>query len=637
MRGHCADISAMSLTHTALLHSPISKLSKRISAPLPAPNAAPDPIALAQQHLVAGNLEQAAAIARQNLKRRPKCMASSYLLGLALSRKGDLVQAAHYLQGPASMREAQRDCQCEYGRVLFEIGRFEEGLDFLARATITDPRSDYAWDHFCRGLYRSGYFAKAIKAGEKAVELNPSLAGIMMLIGSAWASLACHDEAVRWMGRGVQAAPEDIEVVGVWANFLNYIDTSPQHIETAVQRCNHAARLSIPAYFNDVQAARTSAVRPVRIGLLSPDMCNHPVARFMLPLLKNLDPTNYDITVYNLNPVKDHISKEIARYVGAWHDVGHLSLASLGPTIAEAQHDVLIDLAGWTRRSGASLLVNRLAPLQMTYLGYPNVTGIDGIDVRLTDSCADITSISPHEYAAKRAESQANASLNKEKLVAIEGSGPFVCWEPPAKAPDITPRNPAARLTFGCFNYLGKLSSRCLKLWAKLMASLPESQLVIKGKGLGDPQDITLFKQALSRAGLDLSRIELRGIATNYTDHLRAYNDIDIALDSLPYNGTTTTCEALWMGVPVLTLPGLTHASRVGATLLRAVGMDAQWCAMTESAFIAQAIAASQKRDELALSRQSLREKVASSSLCDGRAFAERFGRTLTALGVSPR
>ena len=588
----------------------------------------PDLVTLSQQHLESGNIEAAEAVARTQLKRQPKDMAASYLLGLALSRMGQLDAAAFFLRGPAQMEPAQRDCQCEYGRVLFDIGKYQQGIEYLRRATQTDPTSAYAWEQLCRALLRAGMFVDAVNAGEQAVQLDSANTKAMTAIGTAWAALGASDEAARWYGKAVKATPHRIEAASAWAYFLNYIDAKPDDLAMAHKRCGAAANAAVVF---DVAMPEREARNggPLRIGFLSPDFRDHPVARFMLPLLRNIDREKFDVYLYHLHPTRDAVSRECGALAKTWRVVGHLPLPQLAQTIATDQLDVLVDLAGWTGNTGIAAMALRLAPLQASYLGYPSNTGIDEIDIRLVDAVTD------PEVAGYRGNGGGTGPAINEAPRRLPGC--FVCWAPPRNAPPVKQRTPDAPITFGSFNYIGKLSARCLKTWGRMLAGVPNSRLLIKGKGLDDARNAAVLSGILARNGIDHSRVQLRGTIASYTAHLAAYNDIDIALDPFPYNGTTTTCEALWMGVPVLTLAGTMHAGRVGASLLTAVGLGDAWVCETEDTYVAMATAFARDKAALALLRNSLRGRVAGSMLCDGAGFARRFERTVLEMKTALR
>jgi predicted O-linked N-acetylglucosamine transferase (SPINDLY family) len=280
---------------------------------------------------------------------------ASYLLGLTLSRMGRLDEAEFHLRTPAELPGAQRDCQCEYGRVLCDLGKFTAGVEFLRRATQTDLTSAYAWESLAKGLHQAGLYADAVNAGEEAVRCAARSkspyggAGVMKTVGISWAAMADASEAVKWHARAMQEAPGDVMISAAWSYLLNYLDVSPNDATTALSRiteCMHQ-RGGITPFRAPSNFER--GVRPLRVGLLTPDLRDHPVSRFMLPLLANTEASRCRYSVYYTHPARDLVSKRCSRYVERWHQVAHLDDEAVARLIRADEPDVLIDLAGWTR------------------------------------------------------------------------------------------------------------------------------------------------------------------------------------------------------------------------------------------------------------------------------------------------
>jgi predicted O-linked N-acetylglucosamine transferase (SPINDLY family) len=271
----------------------------------------------------------------------------------------------------------------------------------------------------------------------------------------------------------------------------------------------------------------------------------------------------------------------------------------------------LIDLAGHTGLNRLPLYAKRLAPVQINYLGYPNTTGLKAMNYRFVDALTD-----PDER---------DQAVHTEKLVRF---APFAwSYQPPASAPDPV-RAPHDGVVFGSFNNPAKISSSTLALWARVLASVPSSTLLLKGQGLDHAIVRPIVETRLKAAGIDLSRVEMFGRTRQQTSHLELYQRIDIALDAFPYHGTTTTCEALWMGVPVISLRGDRHASRVGASLLTSVGHP-EWIAETPDQYVEIATKLAHGPSRTTDLRQSLRGEVQHSPLLDHAAHAKAFGQAL--------
>ena len=243
----------------------------------------------------------------------------------------------------------------------------------------------------------------------------------------------------------------------------------------------------------------------------------------------------------------------------------------------------------------------------MSWLGYPCTTGLGTIDYRLTDGLADPPGATDSHYS--------------ESLVRLPRT--FLCYQPPADAPPPvpTPSLSGAPFTFGSFNNLPKINPQVIEAWAEILARAPASRLLLKSHALVDVETRARVHQAFSGRGIDPARVELVGWVRNPADHLALYNQVDLGLDPFPYNGTTTTCEAMWMGVPVLTLAGTRHAARVGASLLAQVELP-DFVVPTLDEYVARAVGYATNPRALAEVRSGLRARMAASPLCDGRAFA---------------
>jgi predicted O-linked N-acetylglucosamine transferase (SPINDLY family) len=289
--------------------------------------------------------------------------------------------------------------------------------------------------------------------------------------------------------------------------------------------------------------------------------------------------------------------------------------------IRRARPDILIDLGGLTGPARVVAMAHRIAPVQATYLGYPNTSAVPNIDWRLVDALTD-----PVEPSADGSRAD---DLATERLLRIKGC--FVCYRPPDDAPPVAVRGADGPVAFGSFNTSHKISPQCVQLWARVLRRVPGSMLVLKRREFADPWIAGQFIQAFGREGVEAPRLRFLGKTPAVAEHLAAYAEVDIALDTYPYHGTTTTCEALWMGVPVVSLIGNTHASRVGHSLLNAAGLG-RLAATTPEQFEEIAAALAADRAALGTMRASLRPQVSASSLCDGPNFAARFADALHAM-----
>jgi predicted O-linked N-acetylglucosamine transferase (SPINDLY family) len=347
----------------------------------------------------------------------------------------------------------------------------------------------------------------------------------------------------------------------------------------------------------------------LRIGFLSPDLGNHPVGIFLAPLLERLRGRKDLITVcFNDRKRVDEYSQRNRSLAGEWHEVAGLGDDELERALREAALDVLIDLCGHGEGNRLRVLARKPVPLLMTWAGYVGTTGLGAIDHLISDRFQ-----TPDGCEAGYSES----------LLRLPDD--YVPWEAPPYAPDPGPPPMLAKghPTFGCFNNPTKLTSPTLALWARLLRRVPGSRLVLKYKGMQDPAVVQRVRGLLSIHGVAPDRIDFLG-QTNHVQHLAAFAGIDVALDPMPYSGGISTCEAIWMGVPVVTLPGDTFASRHSLSPLHNAGLG-DTVAGDEEDYLRIAAALVSDAEALAKRRASMRSTIAASPLCDLDAFASGF------------
>ena len=354
--------------------------------------------------------------------------------------------------------------------------------------------------------------------------------------------------------------------------------------------------------------------RPLRIGWVSGDLCIHPVGYFLDSILSALHQRHTELVhvAYSNHSKKDALSARLKSYCSAWHEVMGWSDEQLAAQIHTDQIDILIDLSGHTAHNRLPVFAWKPAPVQVTWLGYFATTGVAEIDYLIAD---------PHTLPESE---EAHFTESIWRLPETR-----LCFTPPT---DNIPVNPLPSLTngyvtFGCFNNLAKMNDSVVATWGRLLQALPTSRLFLKTKQLADA---TVREETLARFaahGIAPERLTLEG-PTPRADYLAAYQRIDIALDPFPYPGGTTTVEALWMGVPVLTLAGERFLARQGVGLLMNAGLP-EWVASSVDDYVARAIAHAQDLPRLATLRDHLRAQLLTSPVCDAERFAGHFATAL--------
>ncbi|HEC04157.1 MAG TPA: hypothetical protein ENI81_11545, partial [Phycisphaerales bacterium] len=346
--------------------------------------------------------------------------------------------------------------------------------------------------------------------------------------------------------------------------------------------------------------------RRLRIGYISPDFCGHSVSYFFEPILEAHDAEAVEVYGYGDVSCPDQVTEELKVKFGHYRNICGLRDQEVAKMIEQDKIDILVDLAGHTSGNRLGVMARKPAPVQVTYLGFPDTTGMGQIDYRLTDETAD-----PPD--AQR--------FHTEKLVFLPGG--FLCYKPPGFAPPVNslPAIEKGCFTFGSFNNNCKIQPDMMRLWAEILKRRESSRLLLKFGGGDDPAVRDHYLREFESFGISRERVDICGRKPTI-EHFRMYGRVDMALDTYPYNGTTTTCEAMWMGVPTLSLAGKAHASRVGLSILSRMGLG-DFATSTPAEYVEKAVAFSGELDNLAKIRASLRSMMFNSPLCDKKRFTK--------------
>ncbi|MDA7583220.1 hypothetical protein N8698_03000 [Candidatus Pelagibacter sp.] len=344
---------------------------------------------------------------------------------------------------------------------------------------------------------------------------------------------------------------------------------------------------------------------PLRIGYVSADFRNHSVAFFFEPLLRNHNSQVVETFCYYNNIIIDATTKRLMNTSDHWRSIFGISDQEVANLIRNDKIDILVDLSGHTAGNRLLVFAQKPSPIQVTWLGYPNTTGLSAIDYRFTDIIAD-----PKGEADE---------LHSEKLLRLPNG--FQCYQGNEKinVNIESPQDRCHRITFGSFNNISKITTEVIKTWSKILHAVPKSRLVLKLPMLEN--NISYYHKLFIQEGIAKERTEFYQRLSSIEEHLKLYNTIDISLDPFPYNGATTTCESLWMGVPVITLLGDRHVGRVGASIMTNVGLT-NFIAHDINAYIDFAIKMSANTKYLKKLRAGLRERMQSAPLCDALSFA---------------
>jgi predicted O-linked N-acetylglucosamine transferase (SPINDLY family) len=445
------------------------------------------------------------------------------------------------------------------------------------------------------------------------VALDPSFAPAHEGIADVLALMGRASEAVAEYRHATLLAPERADTYRRLAFALNY-HTSATRAEIYAAHLAYAALQQKAHQSTSIHDNDPDPRRRLRVGYVSGSLRDHADAYFVEPLVAAHDHARVEVFCYSLLPksAEDVVTWRLRGYMDHWRRVGHLSAPALARRITRDRMDVLVDLGGYTAGGSMGVFAMKPAPVQVTWLGYLNTTGLSSMDYRITDPVVDPAGEGDRYYS--------------ERLVRIRA--PFLCYRPPEVAPPPAdpPFQSAGHVTFGCFNDLGKLSPEVLGVWGRLLEAVPGSRLIVKTQAMRDPPTVADLEGRLAAAGIARERLDLLAWRVHTQHHLARYGLVDIALDPFPFAGVTTTCEALWMGVPVVTLLGGTHAGRVGATLLGTVGLD-DLVTRTPDAYIQAATSLARDPKRLTFLRRTLRGRMQASRLCAATDFAGELER----------
>ena len=642
-------------------------------------------LAKALGHHQTGAHDEAAKGYAQVRAADPKNYSAWYLAGALAFQRGDHLPEAVTLLGRArQLQPGSLECRLFLGMALADSGRHADALPHLEAALTRFTDKPEAWDNMAKVQQALGRPDKAAAALQKLSVLRPHDAVVFHRLGlavglahglvaalphfqtatrldpfmaDAWASTAlAHFDAPTGLADGLAAVfrattvdannlpalraqaigqMRTYQAAAAYATYERMLAVDPVNLVASSGCCmlsHYLPHLTAEAIFalhkqTVVNSTLPDVVAParakstgkggtakIRLGFVSPDLHAHSIAFFLEPLLRHLDREQFEIQLFASDSGRDAVTDRLRALADKWVPLHGLSEDAAVETVRAAGPDVLVDLAGHSNQNSLALFARRLAPVQINYLGYPHSTGLYAMDYRFVDVQTD--PVGPAD------------ALATERLVRFAPTA--WSYQPPAEAPEPTrtPRAEGEGVVFASFSNFLKVTNETLVLWAELLRAVPCSRLQLKSAHLDDLVVARFVRPRLAAAGIDSARVSLAGWSPAIADHLAAYAGVDIALDSFPYHGTTTTCEALWMGVPVVTLAGQTHAARVGVSLLTAVGHP-EWVAQDRAEYVR--IASELARDPVALdqARAGLRAAMAASALLDHVGQARRFGEAV--------
>ncbi|MBY0341653.1 MAG: tetratricopeptide repeat protein [Rhodocyclaceae bacterium] len=609
-----------------------------------------------QRLLKQGN---AAALEKHALaitQKYPQTTAAWRALGQAQQQGGRLDAALQSMQRVVALAHDDAAAHASLGYLLIRNGRPHEAESSLRHAIAIDPRQTDACINLgfiCRSrgdlegavsAYRQAVAVNAslanahanlgivlleqnrLRAAEeslrKALALTPSDTGAMLALSSTLVKLGLLEEAESLARRLIKREPDNAKAYNILLFLLNYGNT--RHTPEALSLAQDFGKMLSRKFAQQRYSQWTCDPQPtrLRIGLVSGDLYNHPVGYFLAGLLEQLDTHRFEVIAYSNRPEHktDAMSQRLRAHCAGWKNIDGLDdVAAAGLIHADGIH-ILLDLAGHTGDNRLPLFACKPAPVQAAWLGYFATTGVEQMDYLIGD---------PNVCPA------GEEGHFTETIWRLPET--YLCFTPPDA--DIAINDLPARengfITFGCFNNIGKLTDAVLATWARILQQVPNARLLLKARQLADAAVCTWLRERFAAYGITDQQLLLEG-PTPRDDYLRAYQRLDIVLDPFPYPGGTTTVEALWMSVPVLTLRGNRMLSHAGENIMRNVGLP-EWIAVDEADYVTKAVEFAADPDMLATLRQQLRQQALASPMFDAPRFARHFENALSGMWSAKR
>jgi len=550
-----------------------------------------------------GRISESLIASQKSVELNPLDSEAHYNFAITLKGVGRLNDAEISYRKAIALKPNYAEAYNNLGTILKHLGRINEAEVSYSKAITLKP--DYAEAHYNLGnTLELGRLEEAEVSYRKAIALKPNYAEAYNNLGSTLKDLGRINEALSNYNKAIELKVDFSEAYSSKNLCLNYSSLwSPLSIyneHLKFEKQFGGLKVELP---QDKLVKKNFGER-LRIGYVSADFRSHSVAYFFEPLLKNHNDNLVETFCYYNNGLVDTTTKRLMAASDHWRSIVDLPDLDIFNLIKNDKIDILVDLSGHTGKNRLLVFAQKPAPIQVTWLGYPNTTGLSAIDYRFTDIIAD-----PIGEADK---------LHSETLWRLPNG--FQCYQGNEKIPARLelPQKIQGHITFGSFNNFSKVTPQVIKTWSKILHSVPNSNLLLKCFQLNYNKNyyLELFK----KEGVSEDRIKLYGRLPNTDEHLNLYNEIDIGLDPFPYNGATTTCEALWMGVPVITLLGDRHVGRVGASILTNVGLT-DFIAQDTDSYIKLAVEMAANTNYLKDTRKNLRERMQRAPLCDARSF----------------
>lgn len=586
-------------------------------------------------------LDEAARCYRTALERDPDYVESLTNLSVVLNLQGDNATAEAYCRKAIRLTPKLAGAHCNLGNILLSLGRFGEAVAAYREAHRLQPDLPEALVNLALVLEDSSYLIGTIEYYEKQLQRQPGNYLPHLRIGQALHALKRWDDAWLRLRRALELKPGATDTLFVLG--VNYFYVGD--VCAGIDCLRHAlvggpnARAQAGIIFDSLYLDKFSgyqlrveyrnwaeqylirpstvlrprdivqAERRLSIGYVSRDFTRHSAAYFFEPILKNHDRYRVKVFCYSTLIKGDDFTDRFRMLADVWRDISTMSEKEVVKQVSEDNIDILVDLSGHTAGNRLDVFACKPAPIQVTYLGHPTTTGLAAIDYRFGDTVTDPAELTTDHYV--------------EQLWQLPSC--FLTYQPPNDSPPVAelPLYTKGHVTFGSFNNVAKINDHVIAVWAEILTSIPSSRLLLKSHVFTSSRGRARIVDGFSRHSVDQTRIELVDWRVDVQNHLELYGEVDIALDTFPYNGTTTSCEALWMGVPVICLEGDRHSARVGASLLTVLGLG-DLLAKNSAEYVSIAVGLAGDPARQRALRESMRNRMRASTLLDHSGFTRR-------------
>jgi len=562
-------------------------------------------VGLSQSLLEQGKWPAAINLLRTILNYNPEMVEAWFLLGNALRQNGQPKEALECHREYARLKPQDPKARHQFGLGLMDLGLMDDALSELHQALALDLASPTI--HNTLGILHHGLGREdmALRHSLEAVRLKSDFTEAWNNLGNLLSLMGQPEGALSAFRKTLELRPD---AAPFHSNLLLNLHYHPEMTQEAIhlEHIEWSKRhIGLASAVAENHGLVVDPERKLKVGFVSADFREHTVAAMLESLLIHLDRSQVEVTAYASVNRPDARTEKFRRLADRFRDIIRADDGRAAEAIREDEIDILVDFSGHTSGNRLGIFAYKPAPIQLTQFGYPNTTGVPGIDYRLTDRWAD--------PVGKTDQFHTETLLRMDRL----------CWvytppEATAGAESLQPRVSGGPVVFGCFNNLAKVNDRVLAVWARILAKVPGSQLRLLAD-LGDTTKARI-EGVLKTVEVDPGRVVRMGRTTR-EGYLRAQAELDIALDPFPYNGAVTTCDALWMGTPVLTLAGSTYASRQGVAILSQLGLE-EWIASNEREYIEKAVKYALDSQSLNRLRGELRQRMATSPVCDAAGYA---------------